>query len=91
MEKEFYTTSDLNLAATLLELGYDIEGIDPRDPDRVLFYFDPEKVPESKKDVVSVAAKAYWNGAIKVDPRDFMNRRKELVSRVKESQRDFRL
>lgn len=84
MDKLFYITSDINIAATLNTLGYDVEGINPNNPDRVAFYFDMDKYP-TIEDVV----KDYRNGSISVNPRDLFNNRRELLNRVHESKRQL--
>lgn len=82
--KDFYSTSDLNIATTLLCLGYDVSGINPVDSKRVVFYFDVEKFPD-----VAKTARSYWDGGLRIDPREFVNNRRELLTRIRESQREF--
>jgi len=84
MEKEIYQTSDINIAATLLSLGVDILGINPADPSRVLFYFD-----ESNGRVANFV-NSYWQGDLRVDPKSLINCRRDLLSRVKESERNLK-
>lgn len=74
-EIQFLRTSDINLAATLLSLGYDVNGIDPTSPGRVSFFF--KNSPELSRDVES-----YWADKALVNPKLYMYHRKELLNRI---------
>jgi hypothetical protein len=82
MEKLFYQTSDINLAATLLSIGFDIDGINPSNPRRVTFFFDLEKYPDIESVILD-----YVSNKLLVNPKEFISNRRELLSKVKESQR----
>jgi len=84
MEKVFYQTTDINIAATLLTLGKDVAGINPIDPNKVLFYFDLEKFPELSKLI-----NKYWANTLLVNPKDLVANRRELLTRVHESKRQM--
>jgi len=70
-------TSDINLAAALLCLGYDVKGIDNRNPSRVYFFFFES--PE-----LAAAIDDYWRGDLRVDPKELANSRRELLTRIRE-------
>lgn len=74
-EKLFLRTSDINLAAALLCLGYDVTGIDPSNFGRVAFFFEKTKELD---DAVSL----YWRDELKVSPKIYMYHRKELLTRI---------
>jgi len=79
MENKVYIkTSDLNLAATLLCLGFPIPAIDYIDLNskKMEFYFDKE--PSVEK-----AMKDYWNKNLKVEPLELFNARREILTRIK--------
>ncbi len=84
MEKIFYQTSDLNIATTLLTSGCDIHGINTMDPNRIVFYFDVDKFPDIKNLVEN-----YWAGNLRVDPKEFVSYRRELLTRIHESKRQM--
>jgi hypothetical protein len=81
-EKVFYQTSDINLAATLVTIGFTIETINPMNPNRVMLYFDDTE--ELRK-----AVENYWNDKLTVVPREFINNRRDLMSRVKQGEREL--
>ena len=68
-------TTDLNLASTLLSIGFEILTIDNRNPKRANFYF--KKTPLLLQKIES-----YWNRELKVSPLDIFNSRKEILGRV---------
>lgn len=82
--RDFYSVSDINLAATLLTLGYDIRGINPVEEKRCVFFFDMEQYPDIEK-----VANDYWNNNIKVNPKDWINNRRELFGRINEAHRQL--
>lgn len=79
MEKTFYQTSDINLASALLTVGFSISGINPINPSRVVFFFDESEEPELQTTIDN-----YWRGNLRVDPKYFMNCRRDLLTRIKE-------
>lgn len=84
MEKIFYQTTDINVAATLLTLGKDVAGINPMNPNRVVFYFDIEKFPN-----IQDLVERYWSNKLLVNPKDLVSNRRELLTRVHESKRQL--
>lgn len=86
IERPIYGTSDLNLAAALLAKGISIIGIDPSNPDRVRFLFDKKEFPNIDKLISE-----YWNDKMLVNPKNYMNVRRDLLARVFESKRRIKL
>jgi len=84
MEKLIYETADLNIATALLTLGKRIVGINPINPNRVVFYFDVEVQPEIPRLVEN-----YWSNKLLVNPKDFVTNRRDLLSQVHESKRQM--
>lgn len=84
MEKVFYQTTDINIAAVLLTLGKDVAGINPMDPNRVIFYFDSGRYPK-----LQILINDYWANRLLVSPKDFISNRRELLTRVHESKRQM--
>jgi len=70
-------TPDTNLAATLLTLGYYIDGMDNSNPKKVIFYF--VKTPQLVAHI-----EAYWKDELNVNPRDLAYARKEILARLHE-------
>jgi hypothetical protein len=85
MEKTFYQTSDINLASALLSVGFGVKGINSLNPTRVIFFFDEEEQPGLES-----AIDDYWRGSLKVDPKYFMNCRRDLLTRIKEEGNYFK-
>jgi hypothetical protein len=85
MEKAFYQTSDINLASALLSVGFGVKGINNINPSRVVFFFDEEEQPG-----IESAIDSYWQGGLKVDPKFFMNCRRDLLTRIKEESSYFK-
>lgn len=72
-------TSDINLAATLLVLGFAIDGTDTNNPKKVFFYFkETQKLKE--------AIDKYWRGDQRVNPKNFAYARKEIMVRIHENE-----
>ncbi len=74
----FIKTPDTNLAATLLTLGYYVDGIDNSNPKKVIFYF--VKTPQLVEHI-----QLYWKDKLEVNPRDLALARREILSRIYES------
>jgi len=74
-EIQFLKTSDINLAAALLSIGYDVDGIDPSNPGKVAFFF--KNSVELQQDVDK-----YWSDNVLVNPKLYMYHRKELLNRI---------
>jgi len=68
-------TSDINLASSLLCVGFEIMGIDNRNPKRATFYF--KRTPQLLQKIES-----YWNKDLKVNPLDLFHSRKEILGRI---------
>ena len=78
MEKKVYQTSDINLAATLLTLGFDVIGVNPTDPRRVYFILD-----DSSSNIEAVV-QDFWADRIQASPKQLFNNRRDLLTRVRE-------
>lgn len=72
-------TADINLAATLLVLGFAIDGTDNRNPKKVFFYF---KRTQKLEEVID----RYWRGDLKVEPKEFGYAKREIMTRIKENE-----
>jgi len=70
----YYSTSDLGLAATL-SLWYPIEGIDRTNPHRAVFLF-------KRDEELNPLLEAYWRRELKVEPQTFFNQLKTIKSRL---------
>jgi len=84
---EFYITSDINIAATLLVLGFKMVSLDPSNPSRVKFFFDPMEITENTPLNVEEVSREYWNSGISVNPRELFNVKRDLISRIREGER----
>ena len=73
---EFFETTDLPLAASLLSFGYDctLQSLDGR---RVKFMFVNNP---NLQDLV----KQYWGNELMVSPKEFSNAQRELKVRIRE-------
>lgn len=74
---EFFTTTDLALAASLLCTGYDCN-IDARDQVRAKFLFKNNRELEE-------TVRKYWANELRVSPKEFSNSQRELKARIRES------
>lgn len=74
-EIEVFKTPDIGLASSLLTSGFDVIGIDVKNPKRAFFYF--KNTAE-----IEVAADSYWRGELKVNAKEMSNNRRELVTRL---------
>lgn len=75
-ETEFFSTTDLPLAATLICLGYNCD-VDSSNNIRAKFYFkNSEKLEQDIKN--------FWTNEIKVSPKDFSNAQRDLKARIRE-------
>ena len=78
MEKEFYKTSDIDLASTLLASGFPIDGIYARpNTEKMEFYFE-------KSDLLAQTINDYWGRKLRVEPLELLGARKEILSRLKD-------
>jgi len=84
-EKILYRTPSLDLATTLLYLGNDVVGIDVLSNKKQSFFLF------SNSNNLDLYVSDYWNGKLsskfRIEPKDFLNSRKELLERLKESMR----
>lgn len=83
MDLPLIRTSDINLATSLLCCGFNIDGIDNHDPDKVFFLFRRTQQVEEIIDL-------YWRGDLKVNPKEFANNRREIMSRIHESPKELK-
>lgn len=77
MNIDLVKTPDVNLATTLLCLGFAIEGIDNSDSRKVQFYF-------KESDQLNQAINMYWKGQLMVDPKAMGSCRREVMTRLYE-------
>jgi hypothetical protein len=78
MEKEYYKTSDIDLASTMLASGFPIDGIYARpESNKMDFYFE-------KTQVLIDTINAYWGRKLLVEPLELLGARKEILIRLKE-------
>ena len=79
-EKKFIKTPDIDLASTLYTLGFSIAGINPTGiGEQMDFYLDES--PEIRKMIAD-----YWGGLLRVEPRELLLNRREIISRMKKRQ-----
>ncbi|OGH32969.1 MAG: hypothetical protein A2953_00940 [Candidatus Levybacteria bacterium RIFCSPLOWO2_01_FULL_36_54] len=76
--KEYYSTSDLALTATL-SLFYSIEAIDRQNPYKAQFLF-------KRDEQLDKLIEAYWRGELKVNPQVYFNQLKVIKSRIYEGE-----
>ena len=60
-----FSTSDLNLACTLMTLGYSFDGMDKAEVGRIQFIFT------DKGDSIDSDVNGYWQRTLKVEPQAF--------------------
>jgi hypothetical protein len=76
-EKVYYKTSNLNLASTLYDIGFVIDGIHTTQNSEIVeFYF--EKTIKLEK-----AVDDFWSGRLRVEPNGLLTVRKELLDEIK--------
>jgi hypothetical protein len=82
---DLFETSDFGLAASI-NTYYLLWAIrnDHRDPSRKTFVF-------KRDDGLDEFVQAYWRGEIRVEPRDYENKRKELKTRIYQEQNDINI
>lgn len=78
-EKIFLQTQSLNLAATLLAMGYDVVAINDLNPKQAYFLFAQDQVVED------IMKTKFWSGELRVEPQALFYARSELLSRLKQS------
>lgn len=74
-EIEVIKTSDFTLAATLLCMGHDVDGIDKENMKRVIFYF--KKTPTIDANVAK-----YFRNELLVNPLDFARAQREIRAQI---------
>lgn len=84
MDKEFYKTSDIDLAATMLASGFPIDGIYAKEGEftfrgepKLEFYFD-------KTEYLMKTIDSYWGRKLRVEPLELLGARKEILTRSKD-------
>jgi len=70
----YYSTSDLGLAATL-SLWCQIEGIDRTNPHKAVFLF-------KRDEELNQLLEAYWRRELKVEPQTYFNQLKAIKARL---------
>lgn len=73
--KNYYYTSDIDVASTLICKGYSLEEIVPLSYTKVTFVF-------KNHSALTDAVDGFWSNRIEVRPLEFANTRKNLKSRV---------
>lgn len=73
-EKNF-TTYDIFLSSTLVDLGFKIEALDRTNEKRIEFCFQREKGLDK-------AIQAYWAHKLRVEPQSFSSNLKNLKNRI---------
>ena len=74
LDENFYSTSDLALAATL-NLYYPIKEFNKKNPKRVYFIFKKDKN-------FDLLVERYWKGDLKVNPQEYFNSIRSLKNRI---------
>ncbi len=75
-----FVSRDINLAATLMTLGFHVAGIQFQiegNENHTVGYFAFERTPELEQ-----AERDYWNRALKIEPREFTLNMRSLKSQV---------
>ena len=70
-----YSTSDLNLATTLLSLSYNLEQLDVADIKRVKFVF-------AFDDKIEGDIKKFWEKDLRIDARTLLENQRCLKNRI---------
>lgn len=77
-DKEYYRTSDIDLACTLLASGFPIDGIWAKEgTEKMEFYF-------AKTEVLVDTIQSYWGRRLRVEPLELLGARKEILTRLKD-------
>jgi hypothetical protein len=77
MDLPLIKTADINLAASLLCFGFNVDGIDNHNLQKVYFLF---RRTEQIENIIDL----YWRGDLKVNPKEFANARREIMARIHE-------
>jgi len=71
----YFLTSDLGLASSLVTVGYTVESLDRSDPQKIQFIFD-------RKNNIDDVIQAYWSHELSVSPLAYFNNVKMLKNRI---------
>jgi hypothetical protein len=71
---DFYTTSDLSLAAAI-SLWYPLESIDKRIPSKAQFLF-------KRDEQLDQLIESYWRGELRVSPQAYFNQLRVIKARL---------
>lgn len=74
-QKQFFTTSDLNLSAVLVANGFLLESIEKDDFGKSTFYF-------SKSKQLDQLIEKYWRLELSIEPHELFNSLKALKNRM---------
>jgi hypothetical protein len=74
-ENENFNTSDLALAAALVESGHKIERLERSNPRRISFIFE-------NSIALSAVVNEYWYDQLSVNPRSYFDTLKHLKARI---------
>lgn len=80
---DYFKTTDLNLASTLLSLGFPIDGIYLKNSSRGEYEFYLKNTPELEQNI-----SAYWQKTLLASPLDIFSARKELIGYLKIKQHE---
>ena len=72
---DIFETTDLNLASVLLSLGYTLDCIDKREPQKAIFIF-------LRQDNLDEVIQSFWSRALKLEPLSVLTNLKILKNRL---------
>lgn len=75
MNENYFESADLSLIATLVALGYNLDGIDRNNSSRAILYIKRDKQLDE-------IVQAFWAHSLKVDPLTYFNCLKEIKTRI---------
>jgi hypothetical protein len=74
LSADYFETSELSLATTLLYFGHPLEAIDHGNPKSVFLF------PQNKE--LSELVQAYWQGQLSVEPKQWFYCQREMKARL---------
>lgn len=75
ISNEICGLTDIGLSATLITLGFPLQGVQRTNPHKIQFLF--KRIGQ-----LDQAIEAYWNNNLKVSPLEVLNNLKILKSRI---------
>lgn len=84
MDIKYVKTSDINMASTLLTLGFPIDGIHAKEGQIHVydFYF-------AKSKELSKAIKDYWDKELRIEPLQLFSSRKDILTRMRDDAENY--